>query len=254
MSLRYCPISYVFLETSDLDIQRDFLESGIGLQVLEVEISTAHRHGVIKYDGGSLILSLNVSPQRRFRESGSDRLTLVLDAPSGWDGVTGVTTDAFGHRYQVRQDRSASTHWCVAALRLSAERFDECVWFYREVLGLAQISADDQQAVFDAGAVCLILERNVDVNGGQLRQDTYLIVFHAPKIADIHASLAGRGVAFKGRNITAREFGKTVHFDDPAGNSFCLYEPSPVALTSPSGHKIQQISAACDFVLPRCQP
>ena len=69
MSLRGCPLLYVFLESSELQVQRSFFEEGLGLELIEIEPHLPHhRHGVVKYDAGNLIVSLNEATNGVFRD------------------------------------------------------------------------------------------------------------------------------------------------------------------------------------------
>ena len=113
--LRGAPLLYVFLETRDLNEQRAALEHGLGLPLIEVEPHPPdERHGVVKYDAGGLVLSLNISTPSRFADTGSDALALVFDGPPP-DRVPGVTrrdlaegvllTDRHGHHYLFRGGR-----------------------------------------------------------------------------------------------------------------------------------------------------
>jgi len=79
VSLRRSPLLYVFFETYQLTRQRELLESVIGLPIIEVEPHQPHhRHGVIKYDAGNVIISLNLSTASRFGKGGSDALATVF--------------------------------------------------------------------------------------------------------------------------------------------------------------------------------
>ena len=74
-------VLYLFLEIVDLDPARHFFEQVIGLPLIEVEPHMPHhRHGVVKYDGGSLILSLNLAKWPNFDPDASDALVTAVSA------------------------------------------------------------------------------------------------------------------------------------------------------------------------------
>lgn len=251
MSLRHCPLVYVFLETCELGLQRETIESGVGLPVLAVETRPAVRHSVVKYDAGTMVLSLNLSSPSRFQPAGSDGLTTVFDVAPAWGKESGSITDAHGHHYIFQQAAIPYTSPVVAELRFWVVDLDATVRFYRDVLGLQLISREMDTASFETGVVTLVFERLlVAVDGQYLRRNTYLLVFHTCSIRRTCSALAAQGLAFKGRNIGSRELGRTIGFDDPSGNRFCLYEPSQESLMSPSGRKIRQIMVGCDAGLP----
>jgi hypothetical protein len=79
MSLCGAPLLYVFYETASLERQRSFCEDILGLPVIENQFHPPHEfHGLVKYDGGQIILSLNLSKEAKFHRCASDGLTTVL--------------------------------------------------------------------------------------------------------------------------------------------------------------------------------
>lgn len=225
------PLLYVFLEAHDLAAQRAFLERRLGLPVIETDDDRRHRHGVVKYDAGSLILSLNLSPASRFDRSGSDGLTIVFA------GGTTLVTDPHGHHFRLG-DRPDT----VAELRLRVTDPAASVAFYRTVLGLRQ--PDPAALAFATGSAPIVLEpAPLAADGRRVRYDTYLLVFHTPDIDRSTAELAAAGLTFTGRSVGSKDIGRTIRFTDPSGHRFCLYEPSDQALTYRSGTTLRQILA-----------
>ncbi|OJF11272.1 VOC family protein [Couchioplanes caeruleus] len=231
MTFRDLALLYVFLEAHDLAAQRSFLEHRLGLAVIETDEDPHHRHGVVKYDAGSLILSLNLSPASRFGTSGSDGLTIVCT------GGTTLTTDPHGHHFEVG-DRPAT----VAELRLRVADVAASVAFYRDVLGLRQ--PDPAAPAFATGSVPIVLQpAPLAADGRDIRYDTYLLVFHTSDIDRSTAELAAAGLTFTGRGVGSKDIGRTIRFTDPSGHRFCLYEPSDDALADGSGPTLRKILA-----------
>jgi len=236
VTLRDRPLLYVFLEAPDLAAQRAFLEHRLGLPVIETDHDRSHRHGVVKYDAGSLILSLNLSPASRFGASGSDGLTLACA------GGTALTTDPHGHHFLLGPGRLGDRPPTVAELRLRVTGPAASIAFYRDVLGLRQ--PDPAAPAFATGTVPIVLEpAPLAADGRRIRHDTYLLVFHTPDIDRSTAELAAAGLRFTGRSVGSKDIGRTIRFTDPAGHRFCLYEPSDRALTDDSGPTLRKILA-----------
>ena len=251
MSLRGSPLLYVFSDVHGLPRQRELLEEVLGFPVIELEPHLPHhRHGVVKYDAGDLILSLNLSSPGKFREGASDGLVTVLAvAPGSTDAVAaygrldgGVFTDPSGHHYLLRQRASSSP--AVEELRLTVRDLDESVEWYGDVLDLELTSRDDNTARFATGSVDLVLDqRAVAVDGGRLRLQTSLIVFYTATLEETHAELSERGLQLGNAHPAYSDIGGTSRFDDPTGNRLCLYEPSEESLGWGSGPKVLEIAA-----------
>ena len=245
--LRGAPLLYVFLETRDLDEQRTVLEAGIGLPVIEVEPHLPHeRHGVVKYDAGGLVLSLNISTPSRFADEGSDALVLVFDGspPAGLAGARRLDlpegrllTDRHGHHYLFR-----GGGWppAVREVRLAVPDLAAAAAFYGGVLGL-----DRRGPAAFATATCdLVLEESATaVDGRPPRRHNFLVVFHTADVEETMAGLEARGVAFKGSRVGYSEIGGTIRFEDPAGHWLCLYQPSAECLEWGSGPKVRELAA-----------
>jgi predicted enzyme related to lactoylglutathione lyase len=259
MSLVGAPLLYVFYDICRLTEQRALLETAMALPVIEVEPHQPHhRHGVVKYDAGNLILSLNLSTVGKFRADASDALTTVfeVDQPAPLrerlQRHTGMTaapgdgrfTDADGHHYAVLEAPAGRHRPVVGELRLTVADLAESVEFYGERLGLDPLESPEGTARFATGTVPLVLlPGEVAPDGRRPRRSTYLLVFHAGDIEEAHAALVDRGVAFGSRRVAFSEIGGTARFDDPSGHRFCLYEPSAESLTWGSGEKVMNVVA-----------
>jgi catechol 2,3-dioxygenase-like lactoylglutathione lyase family enzyme len=231
MSLHGSALVYVFLETHRLAEQRAFLEQQVGLPVIEVDGNRRNRHGVVKYDAGGVVLSLNLAPGRRFDRDTSDGLTMVFA------GGHRLRTDLHGHHYLLGDGRQA-----VTQLRLRVADLPRSAAFYRDVLGLPEHRRTEDSVELSTGSVPIVLERHpLAPDGRPVRYDTYLLVFHTPDIHAARAALTARGLAFSGRNVGSAPIGSTARFTDPSGHRFCLYEPSKEVLAWPSGPKVRQL-------------
>jgi catechol 2,3-dioxygenase-like lactoylglutathione lyase family enzyme len=258
MSLRNLPLMYIFLETSQLTKQRDMFERVIGLPIIEVEPHLPHHHhGVLKYDAGDFILSLNLSGASRFPKTGSDAVVTVFGiGPSfseermreeqglmrSYDG--GLFTDMQGHHFMFRPAQSGSVPWpVVEELRLTVTDLDASVVYYRDVLGLELVEQTKNGARFATGTVSLLLELGqTSADGRAMLHNTYLIVFYCKDIEERHTAMVKRGLKFISRRVDYNEVGGTLRFDDPSGHRFCLYVPSEVSLTWESGPKVMEIA------------
>lgn len=250
MSLRNAPLLYVFLDIHDLDAQRELLESVLGLPVIEIEPHLPHeRHGVVKYDAGDTILSLNLSTRGKFRAQESDALVTVLgvdaqratparlagrgDLVRRDDGL--LLTDPSGHHYLLQPADGPA----VRELRLVVDDLDRSVAFYRDVLDLELESVDRDGARFGTGSVPLALvpgDRAID--GRRPQRRTVLIVFHAPDVDALVATMRARGLVFANRRAYFTDIGGSIRFEDPSGHRICLYQPSAECLTWGSGPKV----------------
>jgi predicted enzyme related to lactoylglutathione lyase len=257
MSLRDSPLLYVFFDIHGLDTQRDTLESLLGLPVIEVEPHQPHeRHGVVKYDGGDVILSLNLSSAGKFRPDSSDALVTVLavdperidDARLGERGVIvdredgRLFTDPSGHHFLLRPAAERDPRPAVEEFRLTVHDLDRSVPFYRDVLDLPVVGQEPGAARIATASVPIVLaegERAVD--GRRPHGRTCLIVFHTPDVNALTDSLRARGLEFANLRAYFTEIGGTIRFEDPSGNRICLYEPSPESLGWGSGPKVLEV-------------
>lgn len=255
MTLSHAPLMYVFFETYQLETEREFFECSIGLPVLEIESHLPHhRHGVVKYDAGKIILSLNWTSSDNFSDETSDGMTTVfdrnpgVDTPGPYPGAisiddAGLVTDLHGHHFYF----SRSCHGepgppSVQELRLCVHNLATSVSFYRDILGLELIDQRSGSVRFAAGGIDLSLyERSMGPDGRRMRYDTYLLVFYTPQIDEVRSSLMERGLVFKGSHIAHSEIGATARFEDPSGHRICIYEPSQACLSWGSGRKVTEI-------------
>ncbi|MFC6887053.1 MULTISPECIES: VOC family protein [Actinomadura] len=247
MSLSHSLLTYIFLEAKALNRQRELLQSYVGLPVLEVESRPGTRHGVVKYDAGNVILSLNLSHSKRFRWDTSDALVMVFEVDRHWRSGTGLV-DLHGHHYAfvpTPEDRARERRPpVVVELRLGVQDLAVSAAFYRDVLGLEPRDGRPDAASFALGEITLTLEEaERAVDGRQARHDTYLLVLHTDDIERSRDDLGGRGLEFSSPFVGSKEIGRTVRFEDPTGHRFCLYEPSEESLTWPSGRKLQELIA-----------
>ena len=241
MTLRESRLLEVLLDVEQLALERELLESAIGLPEIEVD----------KYDAGSLILALAPATPRASRAADGDGLVTVFGAGpavpipahlarTGPDG--GVFTSANGHRYAFRagSDGDAERPPAVAELRLAVSDLAASVAFYRDLLGLELLAASGRTARLATGSVTLGLEqRDAPSDPGP----GGLLVFHAPDIEDSAAALAERGLAFETVHPVYDEHGGTIRFADPSGHRVALYRPSYEGLTRGSGWKLVEVIA-----------
>jgi predicted enzyme related to lactoylglutathione lyase len=244
-SLCRSPLLYVFLDIAGLEDERALLEDVVGLPVIEVEAHLPHeRHGVVKYDAGPLILSLNLSTPGKFNADASDALVTVLNVAVGTPPR--LRTDPWGHHLLLRP-RAAGAPAAppqVAELRLAVDDVDVSVGFYEQRLGLELLERGTGLARFATGSAPLLLEqRTRAVDGRRLDRRTVLIVFHTAGIEEVREDLVGRGVVFDNRRVAYSKIGGTTRFTDPSGHRFCLYEPSLESLTWGSGPKVIEVAA-----------
>jgi catechol 2,3-dioxygenase-like lactoylglutathione lyase family enzyme len=262
MSLQGCPLLYVFLESTDVRAGRNLFEQGFGLELIEVEPHLPHhRHGVVKYDAGKMIVSLNEATHGSFRSDCSDGLRMIFEAPSVGAiaeaiGAIEATpdesfafTDKDGHHYQFdRKAQQRSDHVelpnspALVELRLVVKDLDTAVTFYTERLGLRVVERSAQWARFATGSATLTLvEGQYAPDARKVRAEGYLIVFYTSDIEETFSELVRLGAPFKG-GIASSEIGRTIRFYDPSGHRFCVYEPSPGCLEWGSGAKVLEIA------------
>jgi catechol 2,3-dioxygenase-like lactoylglutathione lyase family enzyme len=69
------------------------------------------------------------------------------------------------------------------------------------------------------------------------------VVFYVPDIDAAVSNLTGAGIHFR-RSTSRSSIGAMAEFADPSGHTFYLYQPSPEAMRTPSGRKLEKILAA----------
>jgi predicted enzyme related to lactoylglutathione lyase len=245
---------YLFLEIVDLDPARHFFEQVIGLPLIEVEPHMPHhRHGVVKYDGGSLILSLNLSKWSRFDPDASDALVaaVAIDAVdlegrlarSGFGvstGRRGIFTERHGHHFEFRRKPSGAP--TIEELQLTANDLETSIAFYRDVLEIPLLHRSPDAARFAAGELDLVLHRGTTAADGRRPYlKSYLPVFYTPNIVATQRELIARGVFFRHAQPGFSEIGGSSRFEDPSGHTLCLYQPSEECLTWGSGPKVIEL-------------
>lgn len=253
LTLRNAPLLYVFLDVHSLDEERTTLEEVLGLPVVEIEPHMPHeRHGVVKYDAGPLLLSLNLSTRGKFRAEQSDALVTVLGVKSVSDARARLEgrgtlaqrpdgllfTDPSAHHFLLR-DGAAHT---VAELRLTVTDLAASIAFYRDTLDLELVEATASGARFASGSAPLVLvpsDRAADGRTPQRR--TVLIVFYAPDVDALAVDLRQRGLELANRRAYFTDIGGSIRFEDPSGHRICLYEPSAESLSWGSGPKVLDV-------------
>jgi catechol 2,3-dioxygenase-like lactoylglutathione lyase family enzyme len=262
MSLRDAPLLYVFFETASLEQQRALCEQVLGLPVIENQFHPPHEyHGLVKYDAGQIILSLNLAREMRFQKEASDALTTVLAVDSAAEvaerlrgaGYTapaepgGLFTDRYGHHYIIRDAAPLARDQplpAVQELRLTVRDLPASVAFYADTLGLELREQEAGQARFATGTADLLLQAGETApDGREVRYSAYLIVFYTRNIQEVYDSLGRRGLRFTSQRVGYSDIGATARFVDPSGHVFCLYEPSEESLTWGSGAKVRALTA-----------
>ncbi len=266
--LTQSPLLYVFYEACNLEQQRDVYERVLGLPVIENQFHPPHEvHGLVKYDAGTIVISLNLCGQSRFENDGSDGMVAAYTVPNcgevferlmeGTHPVSGQATmffsDLHGHHYELSEAdvRGALTAEnktpILRQLRLTVKDLTESIDFYEGILGLTLKSRADRSALFSAGPVDLAIEQIESPDKvGQLRGGTYLIVFYTRDARAMYASLTARGLSFKSPRVSYSDIGGTARFQDPTGHTFCIYEPSEESLGWGSGPKIKELMARAE--------
>jgi len=117
--------------------------------------------------------------------------------------------------------------------------------FYEQQLGLKVIEADETSVKLDAGLVILCLNRASDygVTLTGRSDDASDIVFLVDDINAVREALEARGIVFVRRRTY--EIGLVTDFYDPDGHRLMIYQPSPTALSWPTGEKLRSVWRAC---------
>jgi catechol 2,3-dioxygenase-like lactoylglutathione lyase family enzyme len=129
----------------------------------------------------------------------------------------------------------------IAYLILYVRDLSESRAFYERQLGLRVLEADEDSVKFDAGMVILCLNRASDfgVTLGGRQDDSSDLVFLVDDVNAARAALEARGVTFVRRRTY--EIGLVTDFYDPNGHRLMIYQPSPKALSWPSGEKLREV-------------
>ena len=259
MSLSNAKVLYVFVDTADLAFEERFFDEVIGLEAIEnTNHPPHHRHGVIKYDAGDVVLALNVA-DTGFDKERSDRVVTVFGATAMREAhvyarlqscglqaphtTGGGFADRDGHQYAIRPGRRSDT-WafdepapCIQALHFSVDDLAASIRFYEEALGIYLIHRTASTATFATGNIRFVLDATTKTEPPPRRG--YLTVFYSPDIDETHEALRDRGLVLT--DVRLSEIGSTCRFKDPTGHRFCLYEPSEECLRWESGPTVTRI-------------
>lgn len=249
-SLADAPLMFVFLDISSLPRHRRLYEDVLGLRVIENQFHSPHEHhGLVKYDAGGTILSINLFAERKFHRDDSDGVTLVCrttvdDLPDRLDAygvATGTAfTDVDGHHYVFQHNETPDPPLTtdIVELRLAVDDVATSVPFYRDVLGLRQVDGGANTCRFATGSLDLVLERRLSaVDGRPIRYSACLMVFYTSDVKAAEQALVRRGLTFR-TGAGFSDIGGTARFNDPSGHIFCLYQPSAESLTWGSAEKV----------------
>ena len=234
---------FIFYETSDIPRQRHLFENEFGLPVIEHQFHPPHhRHGLVKYDAGSLILALNQASTSAGSSPRSDAFGLHLALPAQLSLADQLVTTPDGHHFYISR-HTAYTLPTVTELALDVTDLSQELYFYRTVLGLSLEETSDDTIVVSATSGRLRLRcADITADGLPPQHDTYLLVFYAHPIEEAFDALTARGVIFSSQRVTHSQIGGTARFRDPAGHTFCLYDPSLESLKWGSGQKVIELS------------
>lgn len=269
MSLQSAKVLYIFLDVTQLSHQRCLFEDILSLRIIEQEPHFPHhQHGVIKYDAGDTILSLNIA-NSKFDRSDLDGIITVFSTfqldqiktalhkiccTSSVESKE-IFRDQDNHQYLLRPimnntSRVQNTlkmpeksHTYIQELHLNSRSMIQSLNFYRDILGLKQLNRDKKTATFTTGNINLVIYDFYSLNNQiPIRNGGYLTVFHVWNIHTTYYELSKRGLEFQ-TPIGFSEIGGTAKFLDPTGHQFCLYEPSRECLSWSSGSKVKEIIA-----------
>lgn len=250
------PLMFVFLDVrAPYHIGAMF--DRLGMRLVENQFHPPHEHhGLLKYDTGNTIVSLNLFAERPFLTGESDGLTMcfrtrdhdhlpqALAAYGSWsDSAIGpVFTDDDGHHYRFEPGGAGDSRTIdLTAIRLVVPDLDGAITFYRDAVGFPLIERTPGSARFGTGTADLYLdESDRAVDGWPVRHRTYLLVLHAHDVEAAARALAGRGLP---SSAGFSDIGGTARFRDLSGHTFCLYEPSPESLTWGSGRTVRRLAA-----------
>jgi lactoylglutathione lyase len=124
----------------------------------------------------------------------------------------------------------------LADVRLLVDRFDDCVRFYKDVLGLEMTLRvpEDTYAEFRAGSAVLSLYRRelmdevvgVEHHADAPRSDRVALVFRVDDVDAAHEQLKRRGARFSTTPHDQKEWGlRVAHLRDPDENLIEIYQP-----------------------------
>ncbi|HKT03827.1 MAG TPA: VOC family protein [Rugosimonospora sp.] len=238
-SLADAPLMFVFLDISSLPHHRRFLEDTLRLRVVENQFHPPHEHhGLVKYDAGGTILSINLFADRKFRSAASDAVTLVCRTSAD---LPETLTDVDGHHYELLREPPADAALVtdIVAVRLAVTDLAESVRFYRDVLGLSPSGPEPQGYRFRTGSLDLVLYEST-VDPDLVRYNACLLVFYTSDCEAAEQALIRRGLRFRSTTGVS-DIGATARFNDPSGHVYCLYQPSAESLQWGSAAKVMDL-------------
>lgn len=239
--------SFLFIDVTDVAGARAFFETALGLPVAEDRFRPPHHiHGLVKYDAGSTLLSLNKARPGLDR-SASDFIRLSLrtnrrnwrDAAraSSWiASVSGQTvTSIDNHVFDIEEAGSTE----VTALEFTTAHPADSKRFFQTAFAMTLV---------EGCGVLIGRTRTMDwrwrpgeIDATQRRTGLFLTVLHCDDLAADVATLESRGVRFLTPPQTS-QIGLTVRFACPDGHHFCLYQPSAESMTWESGPVLRRLT------------
>lgn len=249
------PLLFVFQDVSDVDRGRALLEDILALRLVENQFHPPHEHhGLVKYDAGGTIVSLNLFTGRRLAHEDSDamvvhyrtarpeELRLPLCEFGTWHGS--LFTDVDGHHYRFEPGTTTSPLTTeLRAIRLVVGNLATAIPFYRDVLGLVPLEKSGSVARFATATADILLdEGRLAPDGRPPRYSAYLPVFHAPDVTMAQQALRHRGLTTCSP-VGYSDIGATIRFTDPFGHTFCVYQPSTESLSWGSGDTVLKLTA-----------
>ena len=124
----------------------------------------------------------------------------------------------------------------LADVRLLVDRFDDCIEFYRDVMGipLKMRIPEGTYAEFEAGDAVLSLYRRDLMDGvvgtaydaGATRTDRVALIFRVDSVDETAAALQGKGAELTTEPHDQEAWGlRVAHVRDPDGTLIELYQP-----------------------------
>jgi lactoylglutathione lyase len=121
--------------------------------------------------------------------------------------------------------------------RLLVTNFEECFYFYHDILGFDYQAGDETGpyvefktgdtllALFDRGYMALVVGAGSKPSETEC-QDRAALIFSVNSVDEAHRTLQIRGVNFLTEPRNRPDWGiRTAHFRDPAGNLIEIYSP-----------------------------
>jgi hypothetical protein len=248
MSFRETAPLFVFLDASAVDRTRSIIEGVFGLPIIENRFHPPHHHhGIIKYDAGPIIVSLNQAHPEKFDTGGDDGIACIFACPSlertrqraGEHGLVersdGVFVDPDNHAFRLIQDRVRTEGPAVVVgLELASAMPQAALEFFRHG-GWLSYQIDSDCSAVSAGPIELIVKRTRPV----VPRHGFLTVLATRSVQATRERLVAAGFDVSPGKLSA--IGWTATLRDPDGRLLCLYEPSPEARAWESGRKVASL-------------